>query len=105
MRAQKNENGDVVYKYVDESAKQMNEEHQMIYDKIVEAHDRGITSNDIKNKLSNYAFTAPIINKALKEMEKGGLIKKMPSIQQKHKTVYMCIEVEPSSEVTGGLVH
>ena len=37
-------------------------------------------------------------------MEKNGHIKKMQSIQQKHKTVYMCIEVEPSSEVTGGLV-
>lgn len=37
-------------------------------------------------------------------MEKAGHVKKMASIQQKHKTVFMCIEVEPSSEVTGGLV-
>ena len=37
-------------------------------------------------------------------MEKSGHIKKMQSIQQKHQTVSMCFEVEPSSEVTGGLV-
>ena len=70
----------------------------------MEAHDKGITSGDLKNKLAGFSFNATIINKALKDMEKSGHIKKMPSIQQKHKIVYMCIEVEPSSEVTGGLV-
>ena len=97
-----------MYKYLDESSHsrliQMNQEHQLVYQKIVEAHDKGITAADLKNKLANLSFNATIINKALKDMEKSGHIKKMQSIQQKHNTVYMCIEVEPSSEVTGGLV-
>ena len=103
-----NEKGETMYKYLDESSHsrliQMNQEHQLVYQKIVEAHDKGITAADLRNKLANFSFNATIINKALKDMEKSGHIKKMQSIQQKHKTVYMCIEVEPSSEVTGGLV-
>jgi len=46
----------------------------------VEAHDKGITSSDLKNKLAGFSFNATIINKALKDMEKSGHIKKMPSI-------------------------
>jgi hypothetical protein len=46
----------------------------------VEAHDKGITSGDLKNKLAGFSFNATIINKALKDMEKSGHIKKMPSI-------------------------
>ena len=41
----------------------------------------------------------------LKRLEKEGVIKKLKSMQQKHKQVYMLMDIEPSSEVTGGLVN
>jgi hypothetical protein len=40
----------------------------------------------------------------LKKLEKKGLIKKIKSLQQKNKQVWMLIEIEPSVDVTGGLI-
>ncbi len=79
-----NDKGEIMYKYLDEreheKMKQMNDEHLLIYKIIVESYDKGVTAADIKNKLSSHGFTAPVINKALKDMEKSNQIKKMPSI-------------------------
>jgi len=54
--------------------------------------------------LHGYGFTSTIISKATKELEKSGSIKSIKSLEQKNKVVYMSADVEPSSEVTGGLV-
>ncbi len=37
-------------------------------------------------------------------MEKRGVIKKLKSIQQKNRQVWMLMEIEPSNDVTGGLI-
>ncbi len=40
----------------------------------------GITSVDIKNKLSQFGFNIVTVNKILKELEKIGAIKKLKSL-------------------------
>lgn len=83
----------------------MDPEDFLVYEKIEEARDKGITSNDLKNKLQMLGFNQTTLTKVLKRLEKEGVIKKLKSMQQKHKQVYMLMEIEPSAEVTGGLVN
>jgi DNA-directed RNA polymerase III subunit RPC6 len=44
------------------------------------------------------------LNRILKKLEKKGLIKGVKSIHSKNKKVWMLMELEPSTEVTGGLI-
>ena len=103
-----NEKGMPVYRYQTEEAavrmREMEPEEFAVYEKIEESRDRGITAVDLKQKLSAFGFTQVTLNKVLKKLEKKGTVKKLKSMQQKHKQVYMLMEIEPSSEVTGGLV-
>jgi hypothetical protein len=103
-----NERGVPVYRYQTEEAarrmKDMGPEEYAVYERVAEARDRGITAVDLRQKLAAFGFTQVTLNKVLKKMEKQGTFKKLKSMQQKHKTVYMLMEVEPSAEVTGGLV-
>lgn len=103
-----NERGVPVYRYQSEEAAQrmreMDPEEYAVYEKVADAKDRGITAVDLKQKLAAFGFTQVGLNKVLKRMEKRGTVKKLKSMQQKLKQVYMLMEVEPSAEVTGGLV-
>jgi len=103
-----NERGVPVYRYQSEEAAQrmreMDPEEYAVYEKVADAKDRGVTAVDLRQKLAAYGFTQVTLNKVLKKMEKRGIVKKLKSMQQKHKQVYMLMEVEPSAEVTGGLV-
>ena len=83
----------------------MDPEEYSVYEKIEEAKDKGITAIDLKNKLQAFGFNQTNINKVLKRLEKKGTIKKLKSLQQKNRQVYMLMEVEPSTEVTGGLAN
>ena len=83
----------------------MDPEDFAVYEKVEEARDKGITAQDLKNKLQVLGFTTTSVNKVLKKLEKKGTVKKLKSMQQKHKQVYMLMEIEPSAEVTGGLVN
>lgn len=56
------------------------EEGRLVYYKIVEAKDKGITAVDIKNKLAQHGFTTIIINKILKQLMEKGAIKKLKSL-------------------------
>ena len=85
--------------------KEMEPEEFAVYEKVEESRDRGITAVDLRQKLSALGFTQVTLNKVLKKMEKKGTVKKLKSMQQKLKQVYMLMEVEPSAEVTGGLVN
>jgi DNA-directed RNA polymerase III subunit RPC6 len=104
-----NERGLPLYRYQsEENARRMasmDQEEFKVYEKIEEARDMGITVNDLKSKLQAFGFNQTVLAKILKQMEKNGLVKKIRSLQQKHRQVYMLIEVEPSAEVTGGLVN
>lgn len=84
--------------------KEMDPEDYAVYEKIEQSRDKGITAIDLKNKLSPYGFTSTTLTKVLKRLDKKGFIKKLKSLEQKHRQVYMTFEMEPSSEVTGGLV-
>lgn len=72
-----------------------------MYQTIEESGNRGIWINEIKNKVE-FKNTA-IINRILKKLDKKGLIKSIKSIQ-KNRKVWMLMEIEPSTEVTGGLI-
>jgi DNA-binding Lrp family transcriptional regulator len=85
--------------------REMDPEEFAVYEKIEEARDRGITAVDLRLKLQALGFTQTTLAKVLKRMEKKGSVKRLKSLQQKHKQVYMLMEVEPSAEVTGGLVN
>ena len=81
----------------------MGQEAYKVYERIDQAGDKGITSNEIKNKLQSEGYNQVIVNKILKEFEKQGTVKKVKSQLKGGKAVYMLMEIEPSSEVTGGL--
>ena len=96
-----------VYKYQSEEQasklRDLAEEDVRVFQLIEESRDRGIQIVDIKSKLLPQGFNAAIITKSLKSLEKKGLVKKIKSLQQKNKQVWMLMEVEPAPEVTGGL--
>jgi DNA-binding MarR family transcriptional regulator len=103
------EQGQPVYRYQGEDTarrmREMGAEEFLIYEQIAEAKDRGITANDLRHKLQVHGMTTVSINKVLKKFEKSGTVKKLKSLQQKGKQVFMLTDVEPSSEVTAGLVN
>ena len=96
--------GDIVYKLQSkekiEKYKQLSESEKPIYQLLEDAGNRGLCTREIKEKTG---ITTVRINKILGSMEDKGLIKVYKSIQGKKKKVYMLSEVEPSSEITGGI--
>jgi hypothetical protein len=48
----------------------MGQEAYKVYERIDQAGDKGITSNEIKNKLQSEGYNQVIVNKILKEFEK-----------------------------------
>lgn len=104
-----NERGVPVYRYQsEENAQRMREmdpEDFMVFERIEESRDKGVTAIDLKNKLQAYGATTASLNKVLKRLEKKGIIKKLKSLQQKGRQVFMLMEVEPAAEVTAGLVN
>ena len=96
--------GDLVYKLQSkekiEKYKQLSESEKPIYQLLEDAGNRGLCTREIKEKTG---ITTVRINKILGSMEDKGLIKVYKSIQGKKKKVYMLSEVEPSSEITGGI--
>jgi ribosomal protein S8 len=64
----------------------------------------GVSVNDIRNALGQQ-FNSTMINRIIKSLDKKGLIKPVKSIQDgKNKKVWMLMEIEPSSDVTNGLI-
>ncbi|CDW77495.1 UNKNOWN [Stylonychia lemnae] len=100
--------GQPVYKYQSEDQalklRDLLPEDVLVYQLIEESRDKGIQTQDLKTKLMPQGFNSAILNKILKNLEKKGLVKKIKSLQQKNRLVWMLMEVEPSSEVTGGMI-
>jgi len=69
-----NEKGMPTYKYVNEESAQkiqgMGQEAYKVYERVHHAGDRGITTNEIKNKLQSEGYTQVIVNKIIKDLEK-----------------------------------
>lgn len=99
------ENGELVYKYIDEEeAQRLRElapEEFIIYQLIEESANKGLWINDIKKKAGKLASSA---NAIVKKLEKKGFIKSVKSIKAKNRRVWMVMSVEPSPEVTGGML-
>lgn len=79
-----NERGVPVYRYQsEENAQRMREmdpEDFMVFERIEESRDKGVTAIDLKNKLQAYGATTASLNKVLKRLEKKGIIKKLKSL-------------------------
>ncbi|KAH0785311.1 RNA polymerase Rpc34 [Histomonas meleagridis] len=97
------EDGRNTYRYVpDELADKfsgLNEEHHRIYSLIEQAGDKGIWRGDIKKKtnLDEKQFV-----QILNQMKQRELIKEVTSVTDKKKNLFL-FEIDPSSEVTGGI--
>lgn len=98
-------NEGLVYKYIDEEDAQrlrdLLPEETAIYRLIEEASNKGLWINDIKKKAGNLG---PSANTIIKKLEKKGFIKSVKSIKAKNRRVWMIISIEPSQEVTGGVL-
>lgn len=96
--------GEFMYKYQSkekaEKYKELTSSEVPIYQLLEEATDRGLTTKEIKDKTG---ITTAKINKILGSMENKGLIKAFKSIQGKKRKVFMLSEIEPSTEITGGI--
>lgn len=77
----------------------LNEEHHKIYSLIEQAGNKGIWRGDIKKKTNLDEKQLALI---LKEMIHRELIKEVISVTDKKKNLFL-FEMNPSSEVTGGI--
>lgn len=98
------DNGELAYKYIDEEEAQrrreLSPEEYVVYQFIEESGNKGMWINDIK-KVTKLAAKAGEI---VKKLEKKGFIKSVKTIKAKNKKVWMVMNVEPSQEVTGGML-
>ena len=63
--------------------------------------DKGLWINDIKKKAGKLASKVNVI---IKSLEKKSFIKSVKTIKAKNRKVWMAMSVEPSVEVTGGIL-
>jgi DNA-directed RNA polymerase III subunit RPC6 len=95
----------IMYKYIDEEEamrlKELLPDEYLIYQLIEEAGNKGLWINDIKKKVGKKSSDT---NSIIKKLDKKGFIKSVKSIKAKNRRVWMIISVEPSLEVTGGVL-
>mmetsp|Transcript_18525 Transcript_18525/g.18228 ORF Transcript_18525/g.18228 Transcript_18525/m.18228 type:complete len:169 (-) Transcript_18525:256-762(-) len=100
-----NADKDIVYKYISEEEAQklreLSPEEAMIYKFIDESGNKGLWITDIKKKAGPLSSNASQI---VKKLEKKGFIKGVKTIKAKNRKVWMLMSVEPSPEVTGGVL-
>eukprot|EP00347_Sterkiella_histriomuscorum_P012675 403367656 len=98
----------LVYRYQsEEQAHKLRDllpEDVLVYQMIEESGDNGTQIQDLKIKLTPQGFNSVILTKILKKIEKKGLIKKIKSLNKNNRQVWMLMEIEPSINVTGGLI-
>jgi DNA-directed RNA polymerase III subunit RPC6 len=95
---------DLFYSLLSEKAAQqfygLDTAHKMVYQVIERAGNNGIWTRDIKNQ-TNIQMQA--LNKIFKALESRQLIKRVKSVTQKLKSLYMLYDLTPSKELTGGV--
>ena len=93
----------LVYRSVDKEEavkyKGLNAEELLVYQSIKDSSNIGIWTRDLRHRCN---LQQPQIKKIVKVLESRKLIKSVKSVLQKNRVVYMCYEVEPSTEITGG---
>lgn len=79
--------------------KGLSSEDVLVYQIIQQASNTGIWTKDLKLR-SN--LQQPQVTKVLKTLEARSLIKAVKSVANKNRKVYMLMDLEPSTEITGG---
>ena len=79
----------------------LTKEEIAVYEIIIQSSNKGISLNDIKNKIRIDNTT--YINKILNKLVKKYLIKSLKLHNTKNKKIWIGYDIEPSEEITGGL--
>eukprot|EP00172_Hildenbrandia_rubra_P001099 Plantae.Rhodophyta-Hildenbrandia_rubra.ctg16625.p1 GENE.Plantae.Rhodophyta-Hildenbrandia_rubra.ctg16625~~Plantae.Rhodophyta-Hildenbrandia_rubra.ctg16625.p1 ORF type:complete len:319 (+),score=68.19 Plantae.Rhodophyta-Hildenbrandia_rubra.ctg16625:1455-2411(+) len=99
----KDKNGSPLWKWVDEvemkKFRGLTRDQMMIYEEVKKAGNMGLTKKDIKNRTN---FLTTEITKLTGMLMKKELIKLVQVVPSKNRKVYMLVDVEPSSAITGG---
>lgn len=97
---------DIIYKYISEEdalkLRELTEEEKAIYSYINDSGNKGLWITDIKKKVGH--AMAASASKIVKRLEKKGFIKSVPTVKAKNRKVWMVVGVEPSNDVTGGVL-
>jgi DNA-directed RNA polymerase III subunit RPC6 len=97
-------NGEIVFRYQSQKdadkLKSLNMEENHTYTLITNSGNKGVTTNDIKDKTK---LNTTVLNKILKKLEKNGLIKSYKVANVRNKKIWLGIDVTPSTDITGGI--
>lgn len=97
--------GDMFFKYRSEKEalkfRDLTKEEIAVYEVVMQSGNSGISTIDIKIKLKIDNTT--YVNKILTKLSKKFLIKSLKVLNTRNKKVWIGIDVEPSTEITGGI--
>jgi DNA-directed RNA polymerase III subunit RPC6 len=97
--------GDMIFKYRSEKEalkfRDLTKEEIAVYEVVMQSGSSGISTIDIKIKLKIDNTT--YVNKILTKLSKKFLIKSLKVLNTRNKKVWIGIDVEPSTEITGGI--
>ena len=97
--------GDMIFKYRSEKEalkfRDLTKEEIAVYEIVMQSGNTGISTIDIKIKLKIDNTT--YVNKILTKLSKKFLIKSLKVLNTRNKKVWIGIDVEPSTEITGGI--
>jgi DNA-directed RNA polymerase III subunit RPC6 len=97
--------GQAMFKYRSEKEvlkfRDLLKEDIAVYEIIIQSSNKGISTNEIKNKIRIDNTT--YINKILNKLVKKYLIKSVKLHNTKNKKIWIGYDIEPSEEITGGL--
>ena len=96
---------EMIFKYRSEKEalkfRDLTKEEIAVYEVVMQSGNSGISTIDIKIKLKIDNTT--YINKILTKLSKKFLIKSLKVLNTRNKKVWIGIDVEPSTEITGGI--
>jgi DNA-directed RNA polymerase III subunit RPC6 len=97
--------GDMIFKYRSEKEalkfRDLTKEEIAVYEIVMQSGNIGISTIDIKIKLKIDNTT--YVNKILTKLKKKFLIKSLNVLNTRNKKVWIGIDIEPSTELTGGI--
>jgi len=95
----------LIFKYRSEKEalkfRDLTKEEIAVYEVVMQSGNSGISTIDIKMKLKIDNTT--YVNKILTKLSKKFLIKSLKVLNTRNKKVWIGIDVEPSTEITGGI--
>ncbi|CUA71872.1 DNA-directed RNA polymerase III subunit C34 [Rhizoctonia solani] len=102
LKIMKDSKGVLSYKAVDKADAKivglMDADESIVYKKIQEAKNEGIWTKHLKSTELHQS----VITRALKSLEKKGLVKSIKSVKHPTRKIYILANLQPSVEVSGG---